>query len=167
MDAMNELITATVAEILLEKTGTDGVRHVRVRFEKAGGGYAKTDLCSKFRNYARWKALGLEIGMTLTNLRLKDLDTVDADSYPRKLRAGESALPVVERFYRLVDREGDYVKEVISSDTETLKMHFVFTKNPEEAKRFSYEQLWSPLATTSVGGEFTRGFAGGKAEIYG
>jgi hypothetical protein len=65
--------------------------------------------------------------------------------------------------YILQDRDGDYVENVESGDTETVKMHFTFTKDIAKAKRFTYDDLWSPLATTSIGGEFTHGFGGGKA----
>lgn len=65
--------------------------------------------------------------------------------------------------YILQDRDGDYVEKVESGTTETVKMHFTFTKDIAKAKRFSYNDLWSPLATTSIGGEFTHGFSGGRA----
>jgi len=65
--------------------------------------------------------------------------------------------------YILQDRDGDYVEKVESGDSETVKMHFTFTKDIAKAKRFSYNDLWSPLATTSIGGEFTHGFGGGRA----
>ena len=65
--------------------------------------------------------------------------------------------------YILQDRDGDYVEKVDSGDTETVKMHFTFTKDIAKAKRFSYSDLWSPLATTSIGGDFTPGFSGGRA----
>ena len=65
--------------------------------------------------------------------------------------------------YILQDRDGDYVENVESGTGETVKMHFTFTKDIAKAKRFSYNDLWSPLATTSIGGEFTHGFGGGRA----
>jgi hypothetical protein len=65
--------------------------------------------------------------------------------------------------YILQDRDGDYVENVESGTSETVKMHFTFTKDITKAKRFSYNDLWSPLATTSIGGEFTHGFGGGRA----
>jgi hypothetical protein len=65
--------------------------------------------------------------------------------------------------YILQDRYGDYVEKVESGDTETVKMNFIFTKDIAKAKRFSYDDLWSPLATTSIGGEFTHGYGGGRA----
>ena len=65
--------------------------------------------------------------------------------------------------YILQDRDGDYVEKVESGTTETIKMHFTFTKDIAKARRFSYDDLWSPLATTSIGGEFTHGFGGGRA----
>ncbi len=65
--------------------------------------------------------------------------------------------------YILQDRDGDYVEKVESGTTETVKMHFMFTKDIAKAKRFSYDDLWSPLARTSIGGEFTHGFGGGRA----
>jgi hypothetical protein len=65
--------------------------------------------------------------------------------------------------YILQDRDGDCVENVESGTTETVKMQFIFTKDIAKAKRFSYDDLWSPLATTSIGGEFTHGFGGGRA----
>jgi hypothetical protein len=74
------------------------------------------------------------------------------------------AVPLSQRLYILRDRDGDYVYAVESGETETIKVHFVFTKDRSKAQRFSYDELWSLYATTSVGGEFTHGFGGGTAE---
>jgi hypothetical protein len=68
-----------------------------------------------------------------------------------------------EPLYILQDRDGDYVASTESSDTETVKIHFTFTKDKAKVKRFTANDLWSPLATTAIGIEFTTGFAGGKA----
>ena len=65
--------------------------------------------------------------------------------------------------YILQDRDGDYVEKVESGTSETVKMHFTFTKDIAKAKHFSYSDLWSPLATTSIGNEFTHGFGGRRA----
>jgi hypothetical protein len=82
-----------------------------------------------------------------------------------RVRASRSRSPSirVNDKYILQDRDGDYVEKVESGTSETVKMHFTFTKDIAKAKHFSYSDLWSPLATTSIGGEFTRGFGGGRA----
>jgi hypothetical protein len=72
--------------------------------------------------------------------------------------------PLDQRSYILRDRDGDYVRRVISGDTETVKLHFEFTKDRALAEQFSYDDLWSPYANTSIGGEFTHGYGGGTAE---
>jgi hypothetical protein len=72
---------ATIANIHESKVGTDGVKYVRVEFMTPEGGWYKTDLCSGYRNWKRWKD-HLEIGVTLEGLELKGANTVNADSYP-------------------------------------------------------------------------------------
>ena len=64
--------------------------------------------------------------------------------------------------YILQDREGDSVEGVESTGLETVKWHFVFTKQKKSAKVFEYDDLFSRLATNPVGTEFLRGFAGGR-----
>lgn len=70
---------------------------------------------------------------------------------------------IEDQRYVLQDRDGDYVKEVKGTGLETVKLQFFFTKNKDEAKRFTFDDLWWKLATTCVGGHFTAGFGGGKA----
>ncbi len=56
----------------------------RIYFELENGKFAKTDLVSSFRNYARWKPF-LKVGVTLGNLIIKEVGkvtTVNADSFP-------------------------------------------------------------------------------------
>jgi hypothetical protein len=72
--------------------------------------------------------------------------------------------PLDQWRYILCDRDGDYVRRVISGDTETVKMHFEFARDRAQAMQFSYNDLWSPYANTSIGGEFTHGYSGGTAE---
>lgn len=68
-----------------------------------------------------------------------------------------------EALYILQDRDGDYVCGVDSGGSETVKLVFEFTKIKSKAAIFSYMDLWHPKATTSIGGEFTKGFGGGRA----
>jgi hypothetical protein len=75
---------ATITNIHESKTGSDGVSFVRVEFTSAGGGWYKTDLCSTYRNWKRWER-HLEIGATLDDLKMKSVDTIDADSYPTRV----------------------------------------------------------------------------------
>lgn len=63
----------------------------RVYFKMEDGSWAKTDLCSSYRNWARWKDL-LVIGNALENLIMKDKDTVNADSFPKKIMNEEDKL---------------------------------------------------------------------------
>jgi hypothetical protein len=81
------------------------------------------------------------------------------------LTESERVLPTITATdeYILQDRDCDYVEKVESGDTETVRTHFIFTTDIAKARHFSYTDLWSPLATTSIGGEFTRGFSGGRA----
>lgn len=69
--------------------GTVYLRLTFNMFKNDGTTYwAKTDLVSSFRNYARWKAL-LQVGNVLGNLDMKDDNTVDADSFPRLVRTNQ------------------------------------------------------------------------------
>ncbi len=65
--------------------------------------------------------------------------------------------------YILQDRDGDYVKEVEANLSETMHTYFIFTKDIEEARKFTGDELWSPLNVHGIGTEFTAGFSGGKA----
>lgn len=69
-------------------------------------------------------------------------------------------LDLSQRLYLLQDRDGEFVERVESTGNETVKLRFHFTSNEREARQFSFNDLFSPLAVTSVGGEFVRGYAG-------
>jgi hypothetical protein len=71
------------------------------------------------------------------------------------------AVPISERRYILRDRDGDYVERVESSETATIKIHFVFTNDRARAQRFSYGELWEQ---SNVAIEFNHGYSGGTAE---
>ena len=63
----------------------------RVYFKMEDGSWTKTDLCSSYRNWERWKNL-LTVGILLEGLTLKDNVTVDADSFPKKILSEEDKL---------------------------------------------------------------------------
>jgi hypothetical protein len=65
--------------------------------------------------------------------------------------------------YILQDRDGDYVSAITNGETETVKTHFAFTKIRGRAMAFTYRELWDPKGTATVGVEFTKGYAGGRA----
>jgi hypothetical protein len=82
-------MTATITKIHPLKIGSKGVAsYQRVEFKTDAGNWAKTDLVPSFRNYAGWKEY-LEVGMRLTNLRMKSKYEVDADSVPKRLERPE------------------------------------------------------------------------------
>ena len=64
-----------------KKSKHPGDEFVRVYFKLENKKFAKMDLVSTFRNFARWKGL-LRVGNFIDNLRLRDEKTVDADSFP-------------------------------------------------------------------------------------
>lgn len=68
--------------------------------------------------------------------------------------------PAEKDLYILQDADGDYVKEVEAHLSETMHAHFIFTKNRDEARRFTYADLWSPLNVHGIGTEFVEGFTG-------
>jgi hypothetical protein len=73
---------AEIIKILDTKESRNGNTYLRVEFKGVGNGkWYKTDLCSDYRNWHRWEKY-LKVGNILDNLRLKDSDTIDADSYP-------------------------------------------------------------------------------------
>jgi hypothetical protein len=87
--------------------------------------------------------------------------------YTRSVRERSQTLKnttLETRRYVLRTQEGDYVLRIELCELETVKVHFVFTRKREEARQFSYEELWSKYDTVSVGMEFTCGFSGGTAE---
>jgi len=65
----------------IKKSRNPNEAFVRVYFKLENEGWAKTDLVPTFRNYAKWKPL-LKIGNYLSGLKMKDSETVDADSFP-------------------------------------------------------------------------------------
>ncbi len=66
-------------------------------------------------------------------------------------------------YYILQDRDGDYVKTVEVHLSETMNSYFTFTNKKDEARLFTYADLWSPLNIHGIGEEFTKGFGGGRA----
>lgn len=78
-------LTATIIKIHPLASGKkfEAAFH-RVEFQTKAGGWAKTDLCPKFRNFARWKPY-LRVGARLTELRI-DGTEIDADSDFRFVR---------------------------------------------------------------------------------
>lgn len=70
-----------------------------------------------------------------------------------------------DRRYVLKSRDNDYVSKVESTGFETVKLYFEFTQELATAKVFTYDDLFSPLATTSLGQEFIRGFCGSCVRI--
>lgn len=65
--------------------------------------------------------------------------------------------------YILQDRDGDYVSAVESTGWETVRFHFVFSKERKDARVFSYKDLFWKQATNPLGIDFLHGFAGGRA----
>jgi hypothetical protein len=62
--------------------------------------------------------------------------------------------------YILQEPDGDYVSSVESGHTETIKLHFNFTKDKSKARRFTYDDLWSKTAVAPVGVLFAQGYRG-------
>lgn len=62
----------------------------------------------------------------------------------------------------LQSRDGDYVERIEWTDWDTVKTHFVFTKDRDKAKVITMEDMYPPNATTSIGTEWSKGFAGGR-----
>ena len=56
---------------------------IRIEFQLEDGSWAKTDVVTRYRNYARWKPI-IEKGKgtTLGGLTLRRNGEVDADSFP-------------------------------------------------------------------------------------
>lgn len=78
-------MTATITKIHPLKIGRAGVSsYQRVEFKTDAGNWAKTDLVPSFRNYAGWRE-HLEVGIRLTNLRMKGKYEIDADSVPKRI----------------------------------------------------------------------------------
>jgi hypothetical protein len=64
--------------------------------------------------------------------------------------------------YVLRDRDGDFVQRVESRRTETIKVHFLFTKDRSKARQFTTPELEAPIGSSSLLQEFLHGFAGGR-----
>jgi hypothetical protein len=75
---------AEIIKILSPTQSRNGNAYIRVEFKDELGNWLKTDLCYDYRNWSRWKKL-LKVGNRLFNLRQKDSQTIDADSYPHLL----------------------------------------------------------------------------------
>lgn len=74
---------ATISKIHPLKLSRTSHSYIRVEFQLETGGWAKTDLVPKYRNYSRWKdIIAAGVGTTIGNLRMKRDNEVDADSYP-------------------------------------------------------------------------------------
>ena len=88
---------AEIIKILPPKKSRDGKNiYYRIEFKEIKKGkWYKTDLVCSFRNFKRWQKY-LREGNILANLRLKDEETIDADSKPilikgrRKLNTGST-----------------------------------------------------------------------------
>jgi hypothetical protein len=65
----------------IKKSKNPEDRFIRVYFKLANQKFAKMDLVPSFRNFARWKQF-LRVGTFIDELRFKDEETVDADSFP-------------------------------------------------------------------------------------
>jgi hypothetical protein len=65
------------------------------------------------------------------------------------------------RSYFLRDCDGDYVECIEDGKTATIPVHFFFTANHAKASRFTHDELWGP---GQLGVQFSRGYAGGRAE---
>lgn len=77
-------MTAEIVKIHEPKQGSGG-NYVRVEFKLEDGSWAKTDLVPAFRNWNRWVKY-LSPGIKVTNLRMKNSTTIDADSRPNATR---------------------------------------------------------------------------------
>jgi hypothetical protein len=69
--------------------------------------WAKTDLVPKFRNYSRWSP-HLRVGSVFSGLRMKDTQTVDADS------------PIV--FDKVTSISDEHYQEKMAHHVETLRL---------------------------------------------
>ena len=84
-----------------------------------------------------------------------------SESHPCRPRRPHA--PLDTRYYVLQDRDGDYVKAVRSTGFATALAYFEFTKDKEQARRFTYDELWNRSQTDPIGIQFTKGFGGGRA----
>lgn len=68
----------------LKDSDNKGEKFIRVYFRihsKKGTQWAKTDLVPTFRNFKHWEKL-LKVGNRIADFRMKDSQTIDADSRP-------------------------------------------------------------------------------------
>jgi len=77
----------TIIKILPKHFSRNGGQYTRVFFRLEDGFTATTDLVDSYRNVARWKNL-LRVGIDLDGLILKGKNKVNADSFPREIKAG-------------------------------------------------------------------------------
>ena len=60
--------------------------YIRIELQLEDGSWAKTDVVTRYRNYARWRPIiGKGKGTTLGNLVLRKTGEIDADSFPTVL----------------------------------------------------------------------------------
>jgi hypothetical protein len=68
-----------------------------------------------------------------------------------------------ERRYVLRTLDDDFVASVEDGETETVKLHFTFTKDRSKARVFTYAELWDP---GNIAVEFACGFGGGSGKDF-
>lgn len=62
----------------------------------------------------------------------------------------------------ILKHENDYVERIEGTDWDTVKMHFVFTRDRSKAKQIPMSSIFPHQATTSIGSEWTKGFSRGE-----
>ena len=68
--------------IPFKNSQNEGDTYLRITFvDRVDNSWYKTDIVPGFRNYKRWRRVA-RVGNTLSNLIMKNADTVDADSHP-------------------------------------------------------------------------------------
>lgn len=74
---------AIVTKIHNKKQSVNGdTSFIRLEFRLDNGMWAKTDICSKYRNFNNWaKVVTCGVGVSVGNLTLRRDGEVDADSY--------------------------------------------------------------------------------------
>lgn len=83
----------------VKKSKNTKEKFIRVYFKLANQKFAKMDLVPSFRNFARWKMF-LRVGTFIDELRFKDEETVDADSFP-VFRTQMNVSLQDDKFYKL------------------------------------------------------------------
>lgn len=74
--------TGTITKIHEPKRSKNGGVFIRVEFQMEDKSWNKTDLCSQYRNFNRWKPF-LKVGAIITNLSITKDKEIDADSFPK------------------------------------------------------------------------------------